>query len=95
MGAKCSRVRVVGQFEYFRAANAEPDERMSDALRFIESRRQPDGRWLLDRAYDESLAVTTGESAMEPSRWNTLRALRCSPLVRASKLTGKPASKVS
>jgi hypothetical protein len=67
---------VLRGLDYFRAANAEPDERMSDALRFIESRRQPDGRWLLDRAYDEALAVTTGESSMEPSRWNTLRALR-------------------
>jgi len=42
----------------------------------IESRRQPDGRWLLDRAYDEALAVPVGEPVGEPSRWNTLRALR-------------------
>jgi hypothetical protein len=32
--------------------------------------------WLLDRAHDESLAFPFGESAGEPSRWNTLRALR-------------------
>ena len=49
---------------------------MSEAVHVIESRRQPDGRWLLDRAYDEALAVPVGEPVGEPSRWNTLRALR-------------------
>jgi len=49
---------------------------MSEAVNVIESRRQPDGRWLLDRAYDEALAVQVGEPVGEPSRWNTLRALR-------------------
>jgi hypothetical protein len=49
---------------------------MSDAVHLIESRRQLDGRWLLERAYDEPLAFSFGESVGEPSRWNTLRALR-------------------
>ena len=35
-----------------------------------------DDRWLLDRAYDEALALPCGESVGEPSRWNTLRARR-------------------
>jgi hypothetical protein len=42
----------------------------------VESKRQADGRWLLDRAYDEALGVACSESVGEPSRWNTLRALR-------------------
>jgi hypothetical protein len=67
---------VLRALDYFRAADAEPDVRMSEAVRFIESRRQADGRWLLDRAYDEALALPFGESPGEPSRWNTLRALR-------------------
>ena len=54
----------------------KPDPRIRDAVHLIESRRQPDGRWLLDHAYDEALAVPVGESIGEPSRWNTLRALR-------------------
>ena len=57
-------------------ANAPPDPRMDEAVRYIESRQQADGRWILDRAYDEALAVTTGEQAGQPSQWNTLRALR-------------------
>ena len=67
---------VLRALDYFRAADAPPDMRISDAVRLIESRKQADGRWLLDRAYDEALAFPVGESAGEPSRWNTLRALR-------------------
>jgi len=67
---------ILRVLDYFRAAEAQPDPRMSEAVEIIESRRQPDGRWLLDRAYDEALSVETGESVGEPSRWNTIRALR-------------------
>jgi len=45
-------------------------------VHIVMSRQQADGRWLLDRAYDEALAFPFGESVGEPSRWNTLRALR-------------------
>jgi hypothetical protein len=67
---------VLRALDYFRAADVQPDVRMRDAVHFIESRRQADGRWLLDRAYDEALTFPCGESVGEPSRWNTLRALR-------------------
>jgi hypothetical protein len=67
---------ILRALDYFRAANVEPDERLNDAARLIESKRQTDGCWLLDRAYDEALALSFGESVGEPSRWNTLRALR-------------------
>jgi hypothetical protein len=30
----------------------------------------------LDRAYEEAITISTGESVGQPSRWNTLRALR-------------------
>jgi hypothetical protein len=75
---------VLRALDYFRDADAESDvrgdARIGDAVHLIESRRQPDGqakgKWLLDRAYDEALALPFGESVGEPSRWNTLRALR-------------------
>ena len=67
---------VLRALDYFRAAEAQADKRMSDAVDVIESRRQLDGRWLLDRAYGEALAFPFTESAGEPSRWNSLRALR-------------------
>src|SRR5262245_35146960 len=72
---------VLRALDYFRSAaelNGGPDARMSDAVHFVESKRQADGRWLLDRAYDEALALQLGEQVSEPSRWNTLRALRVS-----------------
>jgi hypothetical protein len=49
---------------------------LEDAVQLIESKRHPDNRWVLDRAYDEALALTIGESVGATSRWNTLRALR-------------------
>jgi len=67
---------VLRGLDYLRAANVHPDERISDAVHFIESRRQADGRWLLDRSYDEALGLRIEEQVGEPSRWNTLRALR-------------------
>ena len=75
---------VLRALDYFRNADAVfdvgPDARISDAVHLIESRRQAEGqakgRWLLDRAYVEALAFPFGESVNEPSRWNTLRALR-------------------
>ena len=67
---------VLRALDYFRAAGAEPDPRMRDALQIVERRRQADGRWLLDRTHDEALALPLGESVGEPSRWITLRALR-------------------
>jgi hypothetical protein len=67
---------VLRALDYFRAASVQPDPRMAEAVRYVESRRQPDGRWPLDRAYDESLDFHFVESPGDPSRWNTLRALR-------------------
>ena len=67
---------VLRSLDYFRAAGAPPDPRMEDAVQIVERRRQPDGRWLLDRAHAEAIAFPLDESVGEPSQWNTLRALR-------------------
>jgi hypothetical protein len=71
---------ILRALDYFRDADlnsdAQPDARIGDALHVVKSRQQTDGRWLLDGAYDEALALPFGESVGEPSRWNTLRALR-------------------
>jgi hypothetical protein len=67
---------ILRALDYFRAAGQQPETRVGDALHLVESSRQADGRWLLDAAYDEALAVPFGESVGKPSRWNTLRALR-------------------
>ena len=67
---------VLRALDYLRDAGVQPDVRVRDAVNVVESRRQADGRWLLDDAHDEALAVTFDESIGKPSRWNTLRALR-------------------
>jgi hypothetical protein len=41
----------------------------------VRSKRQPDGRWLLDRVHPGRVHFDL-EGAGMPSRWNTLRALR-------------------
>ncbi|MGO4518494.1 hypothetical protein AB4Y89_22100 [Terriglobus sp. 2YAB30_2] len=66
---------ILRALDYFRAVN-RADPRLSEAIGVLKSRRQPDGRWLLDRAYDEALPFPMGETVGGPSRWNTLRALR-------------------
>ena len=68
---------ILRALDYLRAAGHSPsDPRLHDAIQILESKRQPDGRWLLDRAYDEGITIPPGESIGQPSRWNTLRALR-------------------
>lgn len=67
---------VLRALDHFRAAGSKPDPRMAEAVRLLESRRDAGGRWPLDRAYDEPLDFKWNETASEPSRWNTLRALR-------------------
>jgi hypothetical protein len=66
---------VLRALDYFRAAGEPPDS-IGDGLRLLENKRQSDGRWLLDCAYDEALCFPVGELVGAPSRWNTLRALR-------------------
>ncbi len=67
---------VLRALDYFRSCGGRPDARLGAAVALVGNRRSDDGRWLLDRAYDETLSVTTGEVVGEPSRWTTLRALR-------------------
>ncbi len=67
---------ILRALDYLRASGAQPDQRLGDAIRVVEERRQRDGRWLLDQSYADSIALTFNERMGEPSRWNTLRAMR-------------------
>ncbi len=48
----------------------------SAVIRLVEDERQAAGTWLLDGSHDDGLDVALTESVGEPSRWNTLRAMR-------------------
>jgi len=61
--------------DYFRRAGAHPDHRMAEAVAVVRSKRQPDGRWLLDRIHPGRVHFDL-EDVGTPSRWNTFRALR-------------------
>ena len=67
---------VLRGLEYLRRAGVAPDERVAEAIALIESKRDGDGRWLLDTQYPGAMPVAVEESAGRPSRWITLRALR-------------------
>ncbi len=67
---------VLRALDYFRRAGAKPDSRMAEAAEIVRSKRQPDGRWLLDRVHPGRVHFALEGEVGEPSRWNTLRALR-------------------
>jgi hypothetical protein len=66
---------VLRALDYFRGSGADPDPRMAEAVEVVRSKRQPDGRWLLDRIHPGRVYFDL-ESVGTPSRWNTLHALR-------------------
>jgi hypothetical protein len=66
---------VLRTLDYFRGSGAAPDLRMAEAVEVVRSKRQPDGRWLLDRIHAGRVHFDL-EDVGTPSRWNTLRALR-------------------
>jgi hypothetical protein len=66
---------VLRGLDYFRDADAPRDPRLADGIEVLRSKQRPDGRWKLEhryRARDWFQLETVGQ----PSRWNTLRALR-------------------
>jgi hypothetical protein len=70
------RYDVLRVLDYFRRARAEPDPRMAEAVEVVRSKQQPDGRWLLDRIHPGRVHFALEGEMGQPSRWNTLRALR-------------------
>jgi hypothetical protein len=67
---------VLRGLEYLRRAGATPDERVAEAIELVASKRDGDGRWPLETQYPGTMPVETDEGEGQPSRWNTLRALR-------------------
>ncbi len=70
------RYDVLRALDYFRRSGAEPDSRMAEAVEVVRSKRQADGRWLLDRVHPGRVHFALEGGVGELSRWNTLRALR-------------------
>jgi hypothetical protein len=71
----CYHYDVLRALDHLGAAGAALDDRMADAIRLVESKRDPDGRWLLEHVHDENVVIPM-ETLGAPSRWITLRAMR-------------------
>ena len=67
---------VLRGLDYLRRAARTPDDRVSEAIDLVRSKRGSGGRWLLEVQHAGRMPVELGERVGEPSRWITLRALR-------------------
>lgn len=67
---------VLRALEYLRAAGDPPDQRVDEAIQLLRSKQQPDGTWLLENTHPGKVHFTLEDGDGQPSRWNTLRALR-------------------
>lgn len=66
---------VLWGLDYLRRAGVAPDERIAEAIALVATKRDADGRWSLEHVHPGAVHFEM-EIAGEPSRWNTLRALR-------------------
>ena len=76
---------VLRALEYFRSAGDPPDARMDEAFELLRSKRRPDGTWLLENTHRGKVHFALEAGDGQPSRWNTLRALRVSEWYEASR----------
>jgi hypothetical protein len=67
---------VLRGLEHLRRAGLRADDRAAEAIDLVRARRGPDGRWPLENPHPGELPFALDEGEGQPSRWNTLRALR-------------------
>ena len=69
------RYDILRALDYFQAAKIEYDPRMQPALEVLMKKRRADGTWPVQAKHPGQVHFDM-EQTGEPSRWNTLRALR-------------------
>jgi len=67
---------VLRALEYFRSTGDPPDPRVAEAVELLRSKSQHDGTWLLENTHPGQIHFEFEDGDGQPSRWNTLRALR-------------------
>jgi hypothetical protein len=67
---------VLRSLDHFRLVSGPPDSRLEEAVDLLPSKEQSDGRWLLENTHPGTVHFELEDGDNEPSRWNTLRALR-------------------
>jgi hypothetical protein len=67
---------VLWGLDYLRRAGAQPDERVAEAIELVKKKRDENGRWPLENPHVGRVHFEMEDGVSQPSRWNTLRALR-------------------
>jgi hypothetical protein len=67
---------ILWGLDYFRRATPAPDDRVREALDLLAAKRDRLGRWPLENRHPGPVHFELEGGAGEPSRWNTLRAMR-------------------
>ncbi len=67
---------ILWGLDYLRRAGFAPDERIAEAVDLVAKKRDENGRWPLENPHPGPVHFEMEGRAGEPSRWNTLRALR-------------------
>ena len=79
----CYHYDVLRALDHLRAAGFVPDERITEAVALVGSKRNADGRWPLEHWHEDNVVITM-EELDKPSRWVTLRAMRVLRWARSS-----------
>ena len=69
-------LRALDYFRVGRATGDPPDPRLDEAIDVLRAKQRPDGTWLLEHTHPGVVHFTLDPGDGQPSRWNTLRALR-------------------
>jgi hypothetical protein len=67
---------ILWGLDYLRRAGVVPDARVTEAVDLVRQKRSADGRFALENPHPGPVHFEMEGRAGEPSRWNTLRALR-------------------
>ena len=67
---------VLRGLDYLRSAGVVGDGRIAEAIQLVRQKQQADGRWLLENPHADNIEFQMEDGEGQPSRWNTLRALR-------------------
>lgn len=68
--------RILWRLDYLRRAGIALGDRMAEAIDRVRKKRDEHGSWPLENPYPGRCTSKVEGRAGEPSRWNTLRALR-------------------
>ncbi len=84
---------VLRGLDYLRDAEVKPGEGVAEAIGVVEGNRDPDGRWPLQKVHEGEVYFRMDDGEGQPSRWNTLRAMRVLDWFRRGRVDTRRASR--